>query len=257
MSIDPGIVLLVGAGLLAFTVRGIAGAASAVVFNAALAVLLALGLLGDLTLLDGLLWIAIADMFATFVLAAIVWRQLTLEPFVLRFLVVTVPIAIVLTAFVPVIDLALLAVGLGIALVIAGSVLVAQPTVATWDERTLRRRALPAGIGAGVLSGLYGMAAPVVIIYLVRGGPDTTRFRARATVIALVFALIRVPVFVAVGAIGIDEFIAFAPTAPVVLIGLGVGIWLHPRIGVRTFRTILGVSVLLAGILLALRTVLV
>ena len=49
---------------------------------------------------------------------------------------------------------------------------------------------------------------------------------------------------------------SFAGTAPVVVIGLGIGVWLHPRVGVRTFRAILGVSVLLAGILLAARTIL-
>jgi uncharacterized membrane protein YfcA len=254
MSIDSGLLLLAFAGFAAYVIRGITGAASAVVFNSFLAVLLALGLLGDLTLLDGLYWISMADFLASVVLAVVIRRELRLEPFIRRFLLFSMPIGVVLAIALPRLDVAALAAGLGVALIGAGVYLTVRRDVVAWDTATLHRRALPAGLAAGLLSGLYGMAAPVVVVLLAHGGPDTSRFRARATVIALAFSSARVVTLIAVGAIGIDRMVDFAATAPVVLAGLAIGIWLHPKVGPRVFRATLGIAVLLAGGLLLIRT---
>ena len=255
MSVDTGILLLAGAGFLAYIIRGVTGAASAVVFNAFLAVALALGLLGDVTLLDGLYWIALADLLGSIVLLVVVRRDLRMDPFMWPLLGFSLPIGIALAVLLPSIDIVLLATGLGIALIIAGFYLAARQEPATWDAATLRRRAAPAGIAAGVLSGLYGMAAPVVVIFLAHAGSNTSVFRARATIIAIFFSSARVATLVATGAIDGDRLVSFGVTAPVVLLGLAVGVWLHPRVGRRAFRATLGVTVLLAGVLLVGRTV--
>ena len=255
MSIDSGIMLLAAAGFFAYVIRGVTGAASAVVFNAFLAVALALGLLGDITLLDGLYWIALADLLGSVVLLVVVRRDLRMDRFMWPLLGISVPVGVVLAVLLPRIEIAVLAAGLGFALIIAGFYLAGRRAPTTWDAATLQRRAVPAGFAAGVLSGLYGMAAPVVVIYLAHAGSDTSVFRARATIIAIFFSSARVITLIATGAIDEERLLSFGLTAPVVLVGLAVGVWLHPRVGQRLFRATLGISILLAGGLLVARTI--
>ena len=247
--------LLAAIGFAAYVVRGITGAASAIVFNALFGVALALGLAGDLTLLDGLYWIALADLVASVAMVLFLRRELILEPFVLRVLLILVPVAVVFALLLPRLDVQLLALGLGVVLVVSGLYLSLRRTLGIWDEDTLKRRAIPTGLVGGTLSGLYGMAGPIVVVYLAHAGAETRQFRARSTVIASTVSIIRGAVLIASGAISSESLVRFGITAPVIFVGLGVGIWLHPKVGPRTFRFGLGLIVALSGIVLVTRTV--
>jgi uncharacterized membrane protein YfcA len=255
VSVESGLLLLAVLGFIAYVERGITGAASAIVFNALFGLALAFGLTGELTLLDGLYWIAMADLVAGLVMVFVLRRQLEPEPFVLRLLLFLVPLAIVFALLLPRMDVQLLALGLGIVLVVSGLYLGLRRTLGTWDEETLKRRAVPTGIVGGALSGLYGMAGPVVVVYLAHAGTDPGKFRARSTVIASTLSTTRGVVLIASGAISTEAIIRFGVTAPVVFIGLGVGMWLHPKVGPRTFRFGLGLIVMLSGAILVARTI--
>lgn len=182
--------------------------------------------------------------------------QIRLETYTLRLLAASVPVAVVLALALPHLDLQLLTLGLGMALVGAGLYLNPRRTLRTWDDDTLRRRAIPFGLGAGILSGLYGMAGPVAIVFFAHAGPDPGTFRARITLISIVWSSVRVVTLMAGGAIGASELARFGVTVPVILLGLGAGMWLHPRIDARAFRLILALLVGIAGVVLVADTLL-
>ena len=252
---ETGLLLLAATGFVAYVVRGITGAASAIVFNALFGLELAFGLMAGLTLLDGLYWIAMGDMLGSLVLFIALRREIRMESYVLRLLAMSVPVAIVMALLLPHLDLHFLALGLGLALLFSGLYLGGRSELGVWDEAKLRRRAIPAGLAAGALSGLYGMAGPVAVVYLAHAGPDPSIFRARVTLISTVWSSVRVATIVLSGAVGVEGLVRFGATVPVILIGLGVGMWLHPRFDARTFRLALGVIVSIAGIALVIDTV--
>lgn len=255
MMLESGLLLLAATGFVAYVVRGITGAASAIVFNALFGLELALGLVGGLTLLDGLYWIAMGDLLGSLVLLVVLRREIRMEPYVLRLLASSVPVAIVLALLLPHLDLQFLALGLGLALLGSGVYLGARRGLGIWDEATLRRRAVPVGLAAGVLSGLYGMAGPVAVVYLAHAGSNPSVFRARTTLISSVWSVVRVSTLVLSGALGMDSLLRFGVTVPVILGGLGIGMWLHPRFDARTFRVALGLIVSVAGVVLIIDTV--
>ena len=109
-----------------------------------------------------------------------------------------------------------------------------------WDEPTLIRRALPFGLAAGVLGGLYGMAGPVTVVYLIHAGSDPARFRARLTFLSVFWSSFRVATLLLTGSLSADRIVRFALTLPFVLGGLAVGYRLHPRVSPDAFRVGLG-----------------
>jgi len=248
--VETGLVLLAATGFVAYVVRGITGAASAILFNALFGLELALGLVGGLTLLDGLYWIAMGDMLASLTMLVFLRREIRLEPYVLRLLATSVPIAVVLALLLPRMDLEILTVGLGIVLLGSGLYLGRPRELRVWDTTTLRRRAVPFGVATGILSGLYGMPGPVAVVYLAHGGPNPSVFRARTTLVSSVWSSVRVVVLLASGAVGLDATIRFGVTIPVILAGLGLGAWLHPYFDARTFRLVLATIVGVAGMAL-------
>lgn len=256
MSIESGLILLAIAGFLAYVVRGITGGASAIVFNALFSLELAFGLAGGLTLLDGLYWVAVGDLVTGFVLLVTLRSQIRFEPFLVRFLVVSLPINIGCTLLLPRLDVTILTLGLGLSLVFAGLYLAIRRTIGHWDAPTLERRALPFGIAAGALGGLYGMAGPVTVVYLIHAGSDPTRFRSRLTLLSVFWSSFRVATLLLTGSLGADRIIRFGLTLPFVLGGLAVGYRIHPRVGPDQFRVGLGAVVALAGTILVVDTLL-
>jgi uncharacterized membrane protein YfcA len=250
---DPALLLLAAAGFVAYVVRGLTGAASAVVFNALFAVLLAVGLTGGLTLLDGLYWIALGDLFAGIVLAIILRAELRLEPFMTRLLLSSIPVSVAFTLLLPRVNVDVLAVGLGLSLLGSGLYLGLRRELAVWDALRLERMAVPTGLLAGLLSGLYGMAGPASVMFLSHAGSDPRRFRARTTLISLAWSSVRVGTLAVSGAVGPPELERLGATLPIILRGLAVGLWLHPQVGARAFRSGLGGIVALAGIVLIAR----
>jgi uncharacterized protein len=256
MAIESGLLLLAIAGFLAYVVRGITGGASAIVFNALFSLELAFGVAGGLTLLDGLYWVALGDLVTGLVLLVTLRAQIRFEPFIVRLLVVSLPINMGCTLLLPRLDVTFLTLGLGLSLVAAGLYLALRRGLGHWDEPTLVRRALPFGVLAGVLGGLYGMAGPVTVVYLLHAGPDPGRFRARLTVLSVSWSTFRVSTLLLTGALSPSRLVGFALTLPFVLAGLAVGYRIHPRVGPDAFRVGLGVTVALAGATLVTRTLL-
>lgn len=255
MIVEGSLVLLAATGFVAYVVRGVTGAASAIVFNAVFGLLLTFGLAGGLTLLEGLYWIALGDFLGSVVLVVALRRELRVEGFTIPLLATSVPIAIVATLMLPRLEVELLTLGLGAALVGSGAYLAVRGELHVWDDATLRRRAVPTGLIAGVLSGLYGMAGPVLVVYLAHAGADTRRFRARSTVISATWTTSRFLTLLLSGALGAEGLTRFGLTMPFILAGLGLGMWLHPRFSPRLFRVGLGAIVSLAGVALIVRTV--
>jgi uncharacterized membrane protein YfcA len=251
---EPAVVLLALLAAGAFFVRGLTGAASAIVFNALFAALLALGATAGLTLLDGLYWIAFADLAATVVLLVAIRTQIRLEPFVLRFLIGSVPVNILATLALPRVDIAALTAGLGVVLVFAGAYLAFSPRVKPVSAATLERWAIPLGMGAGGLGGLYGMSGPIAVLFLshAEGGPSV--FRARATTLALAWGVARVSVLVLSGAYTAPRIELAAVSLPFILGGQAAGYWAHRFVRPRPFRLLLGLVVLAAGALSVVRT---
>lgn len=249
-----GILLIAAAGFVAYIVRGITGGASAIVFNATFGLALALGMAGGLTLLDGLIWVALADFVTSLVLLVTLRAEIAFEPFLVRFLWASVPVSIVATILLPHLDVTVLSAGLGASLVVAGLYLLLRRELGHWDEPTLVRRALPAGLLTGVLGGLYGMGGPVSIVFLSHAGPDPRRFRARVTALSTVWGSTRVATLLLTGTLGGTDLARFGITLPVVLAGLAVGFRLHDRVSPTRFRHLLGSVVCLAGMALVVRT---
>jgi uncharacterized membrane protein YfcA len=255
MPLEGGLGLVAVAAVLAYAVRGITGGASAIVFNALFALGLTFGLAGGLSLLDGLYWVALGDLVTGLVLFVTLRSQIRAEPFLVRFLAVSLPINIACTLLLPHVDATALTLGLGASLVVAGLYLAVRRELGHWDEATLIRRALPGGALAGVLGGLYGMAGPVTVVYLAHAGPDPGRFRARLTTLSVAWGVFRVATLLLTGSLGAGRVLWFGLTLPVALLGLAIGYWLHPRVGPRLFRVGLGSLVALAGSVLVVRTV--
>jgi uncharacterized membrane protein YfcA len=256
VSIESGLILLAVAGFLAYVVRGVTGGASAIAFNALFSLGLAFGLAGGLTLLDGLYWVAIGDLVTGFVLLVTLRAHIRFEPFLTRFLLVSLPINVGCTLLLPRLDVGLLTLGLGVTLVLAGLYLAFRRNMGHWSEHTLMRRALPFGIAAGTLGGLYGMAGPVTVVYLIQAGSDTGRFRARLTLLSVFWSSFRVLTLLLTGALTPERLIRFGLTLPFVLGGLAVGYRLHPRVSPDAFRIGLGALVAITGAILVVDTLL-
>lgn len=256
MPLESGLLLLAVAGFVAYLVRGITGGASAIVFNACFSLGIAFGVAGGLSLLDGLYWVAIGDLVTGLVMLVALRGQLEFEPFLVRFLVISLPINVLSTLLLPRVSIDVLTLGLGLTLVATGLYLAVRINLGHWDEPTLKRRALPFGLAAGFLGGLYGMAGPVSIVYLLHAGSDPSRFRARLTLLSVFWNTFRVSTLLLTGALSVERIVRFGLSVPVVLAGLAVGYRIHPRVSADAFRIGLGSLVALAGAILVLDTLL-
>lgn len=232
----------------AYFTKGVTGAASAIVFNAGLLTALALGLSGGLSLLDGLYWIAIADVFSSALLAVFLWRGIRLERFTLLLLAGMVPVTIAFTLLLPRLDLNRLSVLLALAVVGAGLYLAFRPDHPPARLRSVNLWALPTGALAGVLSGLFGMGGPVVFILLSRASDDPGVFRNRTIVITNVAGISRLLVLSTTGVLTTTHLAWFGWAMPVIVGATLAGIWAHKRLKPRPFRIVLGGLVTLAGI---------
>lgn len=251
----PDILVLSALALGAFFVRGLTGAASAIVFNAGLAVLVAAGLSGGLSLRTGLYWMALANAIATIVLLAALARSIRFDRLTVLLLVGVVPTTIVFSALLPSVDLRGLRLLLGLGVVLGGiQLLRGDIGISMQPGRVGLIAALPIGAVAGLLGGLFGMAGPMLMLALGRWTAEPTAFRVRFTTITAAANLVRVPVLVGAGVYGTDDLRLLLLTLPAVGAGLGLGFWAHRQVSARTFRMLLGVLVAVAGALTVLQS---
>jgi hypothetical protein len=242
------ILLICGLAFIAYFVKGVTGAASAIVFNAALLVVLALRWPGELTLADGLYWLAIADLFSSLVMWVALRREVKPEPITVRLLAGMIPTIVACAILLPHVDVLWLSLILSIAVIAAGIWLATRHNSQPAPEAALRRWAFPVGLLAGVLGGLFGMAGPVFFLLLSRASNDPSVFRRRAVLITTVGNVVRLVTLTATGAVVAKHTLWFAWSVPVLLIATGIGVWVHRFIPARPFRVGLGVLVVLAGI---------
>ena len=240
--------------LIAFFVRGLTGAASAIVFNALLAVAIPLGLSGGLTLLDGLYWMALANVLASLLLVGMLARSLRLEPLTLLLLAGLLPATVVFAQLLPHVELGGLQLLMGIAIVGAGAYLAWGASNGGAPSRRALYLAFPAGIGAGILSGLFGMGGPVLMLFLGPSSEDPADFRNRFTLIAAITNLVRLAPLIWQGAYHAAELQVFVATIPAIVVGLVAGFWAHRFVRPRPFRIGLGALVSLAGAAAVLET---
>lgn len=234
--------------LFAYFVKGATGAASAIVFNAGLLSALALGLAGGLTLLDGLYWIAVADVIASGGLALMLRKHLKLEKLTVLMLVGMVPVTVVFTLLLPQLNLRWLSLVLALAVFGGGVYLAMRRDLPPASPSAVNLLAVPTGAIAGVLGGLFGMGGPVVFILLSRASSDPSEFRGRTIVITNVAGITRLLALAATGVYTVQHMKWLGFALPVIFLALLGGMWAHHRIKPKPFRIALGALVALAGV---------
>ena len=242
------IILICTLALFAYVVKGIVGAASAIVFNAALLVVLALGWGGELTLADGLYWLAVADLFSSAMMWLALRRSVRPEPLTVRLLLGMIPTVVLFAILLPGVDVLWLSLVLSLAVIGAGLWLAARNNVQPIGEQRAARWAFPTGLLAGVLGGLFGMAGPVFFLLLARANNNPADFRRRSVLITTVANVARLATLAGVGAVEVKHLHWFAWSLPCIVGGTMLGVWVHRFIPARPFRITLGVLVALAGI---------
>ena len=252
--ITGALITICALALLASFVKGVTGAASAIVFNAGLLTVLALGYGGGLTLLDGLYWIGISDMLATVLMAFALRKEIKFEPMVVILLAGMLPVTVVFALLLEKIDVGILGPILALTVIGAGIYLALRRDGHTAAMGSINRWAFPTGALAGTLAGLFGMGGPVIFLLLTRASDDPSLFRSRIVTIGAVANVVRFGVLASTGAYTAQRLEWFVISIPFVLIALAAGMWAHKRIKPRPFRLGLGVLVALAGLGALLRS---
>ena len=234
--------------LVAYTARGLTGAASALVFNALLVAVVALGVTPGFSVADGLYQLALTEVVATLALAVILRGRLRYDLFSRRVLAGLVPVTVVFSLALPTIDADSLRLPLSVVVVVSGLLLATRSPLLRISHETSVKFAVPVGAVAGILGGLFGMAGPV--LFLVSGGvaDSPSLFRDRFIALGLVNSLARAGALATTGVFSADRLASSAPMVPAVLVGLGVGLWWHERVTAGQFRLLIGALVTVAGI---------
>lgn len=232
----------------AYFAKGLTGAASAIVFNAGLLSALALGLAGGLGLLDGLYWIALADVFGSGLLAILLRKHFKFETFTALLLAGMVPMIVLFALLLPRLDLQWLTLVLAAAVFGGGVYLAFRKDLPPVNPKALNWWAVPTGATAGVLGGLFGMGGPIIFILLSRASDDPSAFRSRTLVITNVAGITRLLTLIFAGAYEPKHFEWFGVAVPVIVGALLLGMWAHYKVKPRPFRVVLGLLVMIAGI---------
>lgn len=249
MTVLEGTLILGGIALFAFFTRGVVGGGSGITFNATWVTLYMLGLTGALTMHDGLYWFALANGISAIPMLAKVWRQLHIDRMTVLFLAGTLPVNITFSLLLARFDSTLLAILLSIVVIGAGLHLVTRPTRPPLEQKTLERLALPVGVAAGTIGGLFGMGGPITFLLLSRTTDDPTRFRSYMTVFTTVASTVRLITLSLQGVYTADRLLLAAGTVPPIFIGILLGVWAHRFFSPRSFRLGLGGLVCLGGAL--------
>ena len=245
--IDAVLVLSVIA-LVSFFVRGATGAASAIVFNAMFITLHALGLAGPLTIQDGLYWLALANATAGVLMLGSLAKSLELEPLTVLYLAGSIPTNVAFSVFLTRLDNdTALSIGLAVVVLLSGAYMAARPKLPPAEMRTVNRLALPVGLLAGVMGGLFGMSGPIGLLLFSRATDDPTLFRMRLTIITATAGLVRLVALSTQDVYTAERLVTAAWTLPAVAIGLALGFRVHRFIRPAPFRFALGTLVAFSG----------
>lgn len=147
-------------------------------------------------------------------------------------------------------DTALAMAALGWFLIAVGLVFLRLP--ARRDRDLPRWLAVPTGLAAGVLNGLFGAGGPPVIIWYHLTAPNKAAFRGSLMTLFLLMGLIRVPTYALSGLVTPPRLVSMAAVLPAVLLGAWIGDRIHIRLGEAAFRRLVAgaLAVLGGGLLL-------
>lgn len=117
--------------------------------------------------------------------------------------------------------------------------------VPDWKSGTI------AGLAAGVTSTLAHAAGPVFAMYLIPQRLAPGPF-VGTTILAFTFVnLLKIPGYVAAGALGPEVWKLSLLLAPMVLVGTGLGIWMNRKVSAEKFSKIIYLLLFLSGVELA------
>lgn len=107
----------------------------------------------------------------------------------------------------------------------------------------------PLGFLAGILQGSLSLSGPPIVLFLSNQDVDKTVFRANLTAFFTTMNLISIPGFMLKGIITSEIAYQTFFTMPVMLIGLGGGMYLATRINESVFKRITLGFITLAGVM--------
>jgi hypothetical protein len=138
-----------------------------------------------------------------------------------------------------------LQVTLGVVVLAATMILYFRPTIDVGHDSLAGR--IAAGAASGASASATSIGGPPVVLYLLGREPDMNRFRATLQAYFLPISIVTLALFVIVGRIDRDVVVAGAVSAPLVLVGVGVGAWLRGHIEAELFRRlVVGLLVLMS-----------
>lgn len=145
-------------------------------------------------------------------------------------------------------DPSVLLVGLGVVLVVVGVGFLVSPE---GNARSLKGWvAIPVGLVAGGLTGLFGTGGPPLVLYYRLAGVSKAAFRGNLMAIFLAMTLIRVPSYAGMGLITAERMWSGAAVLPAVLVGAWIGHRVHLEVDELTFRRLVAVALVGLGIVL-------
>jgi uncharacterized membrane protein YfcA len=120
--------------------------------------------------------------------------------------------------------------------------------------RLARWTVAPIGLFAGTISALFGVGAPLYIMYLTGRGATPDHIRATMPVIFSFTTVGRIILFAVTGLFTESVLLTAAALAPMMLIGLYVGNRLHVNLSRETMVRIIGGLLIVSGMSLVIRT---
>lgn len=119
--------------------------------------------------------------------------------------------------------------------------------------RLARWTAVPIGLFAGTISALFGVGAPLYVMYLTGRGATPDHIRATMPVIFSFTTVGRIVLFAATGLFSESVLLTAAALLPVMLLGLYLGNRLHLNLSRNHVVRIIGALLVLSGFSLVLR----
>lgn len=117
-----------------------------------------------------------------------------------------------------------------------------------WKLKRERPALLPVGIASGFMNGLIGMGGPPVVLFLTNQEVEKDALRASITLFFFAQNIISVPIYWWNGLMTPEAMRLSLHLFPALVIGTGLGIYLHPRVNEATFRRIVLWIVMAAGV---------
>lgn len=111
-------------------------------------------------------------------------------------------------------------------------------------------------LGAGIVHGLFACGGPMLVWVVGRELADKARFRATLSAVWLLLNLVLVGNYVREGTLTATSLGASGVMVVSLVVGLGIGEWVHHRLSAERFRVAVFALLLLAGGALFVRSVL-